>query len=269
MWPAVLPPSVRSVATRALALVFPEDCRICSEPLREFSRIPVCSSCLAVPAPFSAEFHCQICRTPFLTPHPLDEQGQCGLCRRGLTSFDAVYSYGEYSGTLQKLVHLFKYDKIETLAVPFGELLTLALPRDEQFDAVVPVPLHWRRQWSRGFNQADLLARQIGRRRGVPVRRALKRRKFTSTQTGLTGAQRRANMASAFVLRQPEQVAGKRILLIDDVYTTGATSRACAHVLQKAGAKRVVILTLARVDRRETEPKRWLPGEKQDNAEVT
>ena len=109
-------------------LVFPDDCRVCGEPLREFSRIPVCSTCLNEPAPLTAEFFCAACRMPFLNRFPLDEAGRCALCRLGHAGFDAVYSYGSYEGTLRKLIHLFKYDGVQPLACPFGDLLREPCP---------------------------------------------------------------------------------------------------------------------------------------------
>lgn len=231
-------------------LVFPEDCRVCSRPLREVSRVPVCAACLAEPAPFEAEFFCRACRTPFLNGAPLDEQGLCGVCRLGLANFDAAYSYGAYQGTLRKLIHLFKYDGIRTLAEPLGRYLALALPPGEQFDGVVPMPLHWRKRWQRGFNQSALLARVLARRTSVPVIEAVRRVKATRPQAGLTNAQRRGNVAAAFRIRDPKSIEGRRLLLIDDVLTTGATVRSCAKVLKRAGARRVTVLTIARADRR-------------------
>ena len=133
------------------------------------------------------------------------------------------------------------------LARPLSDLLAAALPRDRQFDAVTPVPLHWRRRWQRGFNQSELLARAIARRRGIPLIRALRRGAATQAQAGLSNAQRRENVAAAF--RSRRRVAGLRILLIDDVMTTGATAGACARALKKAGAKSVSLAALARVDR--------------------
>ena len=84
----------------------------------------------------------------FPEPFPLDESGRCPLCRLGLTGFDAVYSYGSYEGSLRKLIHLFKYDKIYSLARPLAGFLARVLPREERFDAIVPMPLHWRRRGS-------------------------------------------------------------------------------------------------------------------------
>ena len=132
-----------------------------------------------MPEPLSAEFFCVSCRTPFLNAFPLDSHGRCALCRSGLRGFDAAYSFGSYAGVLRELIHLYKYQRIKTLAKPLGDLLAQALPRDERFDAVVPVPLHWKRQWQRGFNQSGLLAREIARRSGIRAVNALRRRKST------------------------------------------------------------------------------------------
>jgi len=145
---------------------------------------------------------------------------------------------------------LLKYGRIATLAAPLGRFLAAALPRERAFDAIVPMPMHWRRRWSRGFNQADLLGRVLSRRLRVPLRDAVRRVTATSPQAGLTGAQRRANMSAAFAVKRHEAVRGKRILLIDDVFTTGATAGACARVLKRAGAAHVAVLTVARADRR-------------------
>jgi ComF family protein len=151
---------------------------------------------------------------------------------------------------LRKLIHLFKYAGMRPLARPLADFLSLALPRDERFDVIVAVPLHWRKQWRRKFNQSELLARAISRRTAIPVCKALKRVRPTSAQAGLSNAARRRNVAAAFQCRLPAAVRGKRILLIDDVMTTGATAAACALALKRAGAVRVALLTVARVDRR-------------------
>jgi ComF family protein len=195
----------------------------------------------------NAEFFCSSCRTPFQNAFPLDANGRCALCRSGLRGFDAAYSFGTYEGVLRKLIHLYKYGKVKTLARPLSGLLAQALPRDEAFDAAVPVPLYWRRRLQRGFNQAELLARGLSRRTGIPVVRALGRLRPTPAQAGLSNSARRQNVSQAFRARG---VQGKRILLIDDVMTTGATAASCAAALKQAGARRVSLLTVARVDRR-------------------
>jgi ComF family protein len=178
----------------------------------------------------------------------LDEAGQCALCRLGFRGFDAAYCYGCYEGALRELIHLFKYDKVRTLAPRFGEWLALALPRETAFDLVVPVPLHWLKRWQRGFNQAELLAREVARRWRAPLLRIARRKRYTAAQAGLTNAQRRKNAAGAFTVKG--RLDGKHVLLVDDVLTTGATASACARALKRAGAARVTLLTLARTDRR-------------------
>jgi ComF family protein len=218
--------------------------------LREVTRIPVCRRCLKSPQPLSAEFFCVSCRTPFQNAFPLDDEGRCALCRGGLRGFDAAYCFGAYEGVLRKLIHLYKYGRIKTLARPLGDLLAAALPREQKFDVIVPVPLHWRRQWQRGFNQSEVLAWGIARRTGIPVVKALGRVQATVTQASLGNIKRRRNVAAAFRCKRAVLVAGKRILLIDDVMTTGATAAACALALKRAGAIKVALLTVARVDRR-------------------
>jgi ComF family protein len=239
----------------ATNLVFPDDCRVCGESLQEFSRIPVCSKCLAEPAPLIAEYFCVACRMPFVNRFPLDESGRCGLCRLGLQGFDAVYSYGSYEGALRELVHLFKYSGMRPLARTFGRFLGQALPRETTFDVIVPMPLHWFKQWQRGFNQSELLAREIGKKWNVPVRNVVRRKKATRPQAGLTNAKRRANVSGAFQvcrhMRSRKPLDGMRVLLVDDVVTTGATASACARVLKRAGAAQVALLALARTDRRQ------------------
>jgi ComF family protein len=180
----------------------------------------------------------------------LDTEGRCALCRHGLRGFDAAYSFGSYEGALRQWIHLYKYGRVKTMRRPLEELLAAALPREEHFDGVVPVPLHWRRRWQRGFNQSELLARGIGKRCGIPVLTALRRTRYTAAQAGLSNTGRRMNVAAAFAVRRGKILAGKRLLLIDDVLTTGSTAAACARVLRRAGAARVVLLTVARADRR-------------------
>lgn len=187
---------------------------------------------------------------PFLNRFPLDEQGRCALCRLGLSGFDAVYSYGSYDGALRKLIHLFKYNGVRPLASLFGKLLALALPREERFDLIVPMPLHWRRRFARGYNQSALLAREISSRWNAPLRSVVRRKRATRPQAGLTNAKRRANVAGAFRMKRGVRLDGLRVLLVDDVLTTGASASACARVLKRAGARQVTVLALARTDRR-------------------
>jgi ComF family protein len=167
-----------------------------------------------------------------------------------LRGFDAAYSFGAYEDTLRELIHLFKYGRVRPLAGRLGELIVSAIPRDQAFDLVVPVPLHWRRRLERGFNQSELLANAVAKRYGLRAVSAIRRKRTTATQAGLSNAKRRLNVAGAFAIRRKAEVEGRRVLLVDDVMTTGATLSACAGVLKRAGARYVAVLTLARVDRR-------------------
>ena len=226
------------------------------------SRIPVCAACLKKPIPITAEYFCLSCKTPFQNRFPLEVDGRCLLCRSGSRGFDEAFCFGSYEDTLRELIHIFKYGGVRTLAGPLSGYLRSALPQDGKFDAIVPMPLHWLRQWRRGFNQSQLLANALARRLGIPAINAVSRVHHTQTQTGLSNSKRRENVAGAFRVkvrrsflavaskRRPTPVSGLRILLVDDVMTTGATASACAATLKRAGAKSVTLLTIARVDRR-------------------
>jgi ComF family protein len=208
----------------------------------------------------AADHFCVRCRTPFLSDRPLDAQGICRRCRSGLTGYDYAYSFGYYEGPLRKMIHHFKYGSVETLAGPLGEMMVRALPLDLQVDVIVPVPLHWRRRIWRGFNQCELLARPLESRLGVPVVMAIRKSRHTETQATLTPSKRRSNLTGAFVLADRLIVEGKRVLLVDDVLTTGATVTTCSALLRRNGAKSVTVLTLARVDRRPAEGRVAIPA---------
>ena len=204
-----------------------------------------------------AEIWCSRCRAPYSSAYTLID-GVCTICREAETrfnmvGFDNAYSYGSYEGVLRRLIQLFKYERIDTLAQPLGRFLVNGLPRDLQFDCIVPVPLHWMRKWSRGFNQAELLARVLARHTALPIfSKALTRKRATSAQAGLSDAERQANTEGAFRVPPGRRAAlqGRHVLLIDDVLTTGATLSAASRALRRAGARRITVLTVARADRR-------------------
>jgi competence protein ComFC len=180
------------------------------------------------------------------------EAPACGRCRRGLSPLTSGLSLGPYDGPLRAAIHELKYRGRRRVAGRLAETL-LAEPRTRALLSpevvIVPVPLHPRRRRERGFNQAELLAAELGRRLGLPVRpTALVRRLDTPSQTGLSAADRRKNVKDAFAVRRRAQVAGRVVVLVDDVVTTGATVHACARALQQAGACEVRCLSAARVD---------------------
>jgi ComF family protein len=169
----------------------------------------------------------------------------------GENNFDRLRSFGPYDAELRALIVLLKYSGVRPLARPLGSWLALAIqqcPALRDADALVPVPLHPSRQRARGFNQAELLARELGRWVKIPTEnRWLARVKDTPSQAGLTPVQRVENVRGAFAAATKLDTA--RILLLDDVCTTGATVNACARALKHAGAEQVNALTVARVVR--------------------
>lgn len=169
-------------------------------------------------------------------------EGLCGLCIKGEHLFDFARSAFLFTATLREIIHHLKYADRVSLARPLGDALKECLQREEfSGELIIPVPLHRSRERERGFNQAELIAARLGR----PVaRRILRRRKNTPSQTGLSRNERKRNLAGAFEVRG--EVRGS-VIVVDDVYTTGATMNEIARTLKRAGASRVEVLTVARV----------------------
>lgn len=248
----------RSAWDSLFTLLFPVQCRICEQPLEAFTACPVCSDCLAAPKPYPGT-ECARCGRFLPGAAGLHGTPHCGVCRRSVVqhgavqrvafAFEQARSFAAYEGTLRALIQRLKYDGYRPLAKPLGRFLAEAARRLEEkpFDLLIPVPLHRRRQRQRGFNQAALLAAQVSRLLNIPVgAKDCVRVRDTPPQTGLRAADRRKNVAGAFDVPEPQRVRGRRVLLIDDVLTTGATAHACAQALRDAGARRVWVATLAR-----------------------
>jgi ComF family protein len=138
---------------------------------------------------------------------------------------------------------------MRSLGARLGAYLAEAMPRSERIDAIVPMPIHWTRRLTRGFNQCESLASELSRHTGLPVLKALTRTRRTQKQSSLAGAWRRRNVKGSFSAAHA-QIRGKRLLLVDDVLTTGSTVNEAAAELKRHGAARVAVLTVARVDRR-------------------
>jgi ComF family protein len=191
----------------------------------------------------------------FISSHPTSpgiasDEGRCGPCRSRPPAFTYARSAARYGDVVREALHSFKFGGQRALAAPLAELLiemgTRSLPVSEP-DMLVPVPLHPRRERERGFNQALLLARRLGRSWALPVPAdVLIRGAATRPQSDLTARERRTNVRGAFALRRADLVAGRHVIVVDDILTTGATASACARCLSEGGAAAVGVLTVAR-----------------------
>jgi ComF family protein len=261
---------LRSPVDAVSCAIFPSQCRLCNQPLLHLSTAPICAACWSdLPQQIPGNL-CTLCGEQlsvgglrFATTVAARGSGGeklCYLCERARPQFQLAVAYGAYEGTLRALIHLLKYEHIPTIAGPLGTLLASTIAQRQDLPpslTVVAVPLHASKLRERGFNQTALLAEATVRslRRQRPdlhlqvAYDAMGRQRATETQAGLNPHQRRRNLRGAFWVRQPEKVAGRAMLLLDDIYTTGATARECTRTLLNAGALSVHVATLGRSQR--------------------
>lgn len=248
-----------AAAESVFATVFPSNCRFCDAPLLKVSRVPVCDACLAAIRTLD-ESVCSVCGERLLSPHVQDMEARCGACRRLEPPYLRAKAYGGYEGGLRDLIHLLKYEHVRPaanlLGRMLGEVLTSLLPEaSAEAPLVVPIPLHPSKLRQRGFNQSEMIVRAALGMPGLPSLKlnttALVRQRATESQTGLMRHQRRQNLRGAFRVVGPNEICGRDILLVDDVFTTGTTVSECARVLRRAGAERIWVATVARVLRPE------------------
>lgn len=233
--------SLRAVAS----LFYPALCSICSAPILPNEYL--CGTCEGKAPRIKPPF-CVTCSEPF--PGAITEAFSCANCAHRILHFEAAVAAYRSRGVVQKIIHEFKYGRALHLRYQVADWLeeTLHDPRldGRRFDAVIPVPLHPARKRERGFNQAELLAELLSARSGLKLRDSLERIRYTTTQTAFDRAERMENLRDAFRLRKKRDVRGLRVLLIDDVLTTGSTLSECARVLKVAGAISVHAATAAR-----------------------
>lgn len=256
--------SITKAANGIVDALFPmrPPCALCSKPVGVDTSLSVCSCCVERLGVIG-QGQCDRCGRPgkihtFDTVVPMDKfkirrkfrrlSSTCRWCQSRPPIVDLARSYGVYEGYLRECIHDLKYRGDLTIARGLGELMALLVWRTPAFgriDMVVPVPLHPTRLKERGYNQASLLAKTIGSELGLSVVEAVQRTRETPAQSKLSWQERAKNVERAFSVALPSQVREKRVLIVDDVYTTGATISAMAGALKRAGAVRCLAVCAA------------------------
>jgi ComF family protein len=239
--------------TELVNFLYPPRCAACGVPFDISTPFRVGDDCLdrAEPIP---EPRCEICGAPLESS--VSGESRCARCIAHRPAFHRARALARYRssaedepGSLPALLRRHKYGLDQAAGRALAEYIDGGFPFDAgDYDVVVPIPLHRRRLWWRGFNQAALLAAEVAHRIGLPLDAAsVVRSRFTPPQTARDHDDRRRNVARAFSVRRPASIRGRRVLLVDDVMTTGATADECARVMLAAGALSVDVFTLARV----------------------
>jgi competence protein ComFC len=228
-----------------ISLFYPANCELCGEGIARQGYL--CASC-AEKAPRIVPPFCAKCSEPF--SGAIEEEFTCANCAHRKLDFDAAVSAYRSRGVVRIIMLRFKYGHDLHLRHPIAGWLIEAMNdsrlRERTFDMLVPVPLHPARLRERGFNQAELLTKILHAETNVPILGALERIRYTTTQTAFDRVERMENLRDAFRLRKNIRVRDSRVLLVDDVLTTGSTLSECARVLREAGARSVHAVTAAR-----------------------
>lgn len=238
---------MKRILTGLADIIFPPGCLTCDAILDDHKNLPVCPSCYSR-IKFITSPVCTCCGIPFTGA---DESNHlCGDCIISKPVFSFARAVGHYEATLLEAVHSFKYRGKIAVGKTLGRFMAAyEYPgfNVSDFTLVMPVPLHSRRLRERGFNQSVILAREIAGRHHIPLDfLTLKRYIYTEPQVNLGKNERESNVRGAFDVVDPGKVVNKKIILVDDVFTTGSTVQECARILIKKGAASVAVLTLAR-----------------------
>jgi ComF family protein len=240
-----IPEIARRAGEAAVSLLFPPHCAACGRDVA--SGLHLCAGCGEKARRIEPPF-CRRCSEPFAGA--IDGEFECPNCADRDLHFDCAVAPFLSRGVVREFIHRLKYDRETFLRRPLAAWLAEALTDErlarQPFDLIVPVPLHAARLRERSFNQAALLAALLSEHCGVPTLECLRRIRYTSTQTRLDRHERTENLRGAFRVRDPAALQGSHLLLVDDVFTTGATVDECARVLRLAGAASVRVATVAR-----------------------
>lgn len=236
---------IRQGLAESVRMLLPPACLLCGRLLpANHDKLSFCHPCFSSIDPLNTA-HCRCCAQPFpdATSNHL-----CSNCLKRPPSFSCVHTAGAYQGSLKDAVQKLKYQNQLTLASPLGQLLCKAIVLSENGfkpDHLIPVPLHPSRLRQRGYNQALELARPVAEQLGVTINTSLLQRiRKTPQQQGLSATERKSNLRGAFTLT--EEVNASRVLLIDDVMTTGETARECSRTLLSGGITEVQVATIGR-----------------------
>lgn len=233
-----------------VSVIFPAPCRICGAVLSRAGLLPICEDCFGSLQPLRGRV-CVCCGRPFFSEVALDAKSpRCFACRRDVYAFECARSFGPYTDQMVRAIALLKYEQLIPLGRWFAQRLYEVIQENaalDKVDVIVPVPLHRGRLRERGYNQAELIAKPLARVLRVPIGSyLLVRTKPRPSRLLLSRRERWLTVRGAYEIRKGTRVDNLRILLIDDVFTTGATLDACSRALKQAGAKRVLGLTVAR-----------------------
>lgn len=239
----------RGILDKIYDVLFPQDCIYC-EGERRTGGVFLCNLCRKDVALISRPY-CNRCGRPLDTSYEFSHEAfECAPCRKDASYFDQARSLGIYEAALKQLIHHFKYNKQPAVMREIAPLLQAYFREPNEFHGefwVVTVPLHVRKLRNRGFDQSYLIAREIAEIINMPLRAdILARVKETEPQASKHKNDRLKNVRDAFIVNRPEEVRGRDLLLVDDVFTTGATLNEAARVLKKAKAGRVLAFTVAR-----------------------
>jgi ComF family protein len=237
---AVFANALSNLGREALRIVLPSWCISCRTNLPWRQRQgPVCDACWSS-LPKITTPKSRSCAMPWKG----DTDGDlCFACMPDPLPLDWCEAWGRYSGSLERVLHALKFERHDFLDDQIAQLLHESL-RDCDFDAIVPVPMHWLRKRQRGYNQAELLARALTRRINIPTELLLRKTRGGSPQSTLARDARARNVRKVFAASKAAK--GKRILIVDDICTTGETLRACARALLREDASRVCAVAIAK-----------------------
>lgn len=258
---------LRHAVDALVSVLFPAPCRVCHQPLSTASRVPVCRECLGALSRIQAPV-CRQCGRPFPPVVGAETTPLCHSCAGGVYHFDLARSFACYEDVTERILLLLKYEPVTPLAAWLAarlEEVVRAEPALAEVDCVLPVPLDRNRLRERGYNQAELIARPLAKRLGRPLATDLLRRlRSRPPKLKLSRRERWETVRGAFEAGAGDQLQKRRVLLVDDVLTSGATLDACARALRSAGAAAVHAVTVARVVPRweqAIEPARVTEGE--------